>query len=69
MIEILIYIALFIICAALIMIATEILYSLFAAIIPIMALLMVVVGCVVGFSVAIKNAFTVYKRIYFKKGK
>ena len=64
-----IYIALFIIISGLIMVGTNILYDLAAAIIPIAAVIMIVVGIVVGFVVAIKNTFSVYKKVYVKKGK
>jgi hypothetical protein len=67
--EVIFYIALFIIISGLIMVGTNILYDLAAAIIPIAAVVMVIVGIVVGFVVAIKNTFTVYKKVYVKKGK
>lgn len=67
--EIIFYIALFIIISGLIMVGTNILYDLAAAIIPIAAVAMVIVGIVVGFVVAIKNTFSVYKKVYVKKGK
>ena len=67
--EVIFYIALFIIISGLIMVGTNILYDLAAAIIPIAAVVMVVVGIIVGFVVAIKNTFTVYKKVYVKKGK
>jgi len=67
--EVIFYIALFIIISGLIMVGTNILYDLAAAIIPIAAIVMVVVGIIVGFVVAIKNTFSVYKKVYVKKGK
>lgn len=53
--EVIIYIALFIIISGLIMVGTNILYDLAAAVIPIAAVIMVVVGIIVGFVVAIKT--------------
>lgn len=67
--EVIFYIALFIIISGLIMVGTNILYDLAAAIIPVAAVVMVVVGILVGFVVAIKNTFSVYKKVYVKKGK
>ncbi len=67
--EVIIYIALFIIISGLIMVGTNILYDLAAAVIPMAAVIMVVVGIIVGFVVAIKNTFSVYKKVYVKKGK
>lgn len=67
--EVIIYIALFIIISGLIMVGTNILYDLAAAVIPIAAVIMVIVGIIVGFVVAIKNTFSVYKKVYVKKGK
>lgn len=67
--EVIIYIVLFIIISGLIMVGTNILYDLAAAVIPIAAVIMVVVGIIVGFVVAIKNTFSVYKKVYVKKGK
>lgn len=69
MIEFLIYVAIFIIVSGLIMVGTNILYDIAAAIIPLIAIIMIVVGVMVGFVVAIKNTFSVYKKIYKKKGK
>lgn len=67
--EVILYIALFIIISGLVMVGTNILYDLAAAIIPIAAVIIVIVGIVVGFVVAIKNTFSVYKNVYVKKGK
>lgn len=67
--EVIFYIALFIIISGLIMVGTNILYDLAAAIIPIAAVVMVVVGIIVGFVVAIRNTFSVYKKVYVKRGK
>lgn len=67
--ELIFYIIVFIVVSGLIMVGTNILYDLAAAIIPIAAVVMVIVGIVVGFVVAIKNTFSVYKNVYVKKGK
>lgn len=67
--EIIIYIILFIVISGLIMVATNILYDLAAAIIPIVAILMVCVGIIVGLVAAIRNTVGIYKQVYFKKGK
>lgn len=67
--EVIIYIVLFIIISGIIMVGTNILYDLAAAIIPIVAVLMIIVGIIVGFVVAIKNTFSVYKKVYTRKGK
>ena len=47
----------------------NILYDLAAAIIPIAAVVIITIGIMVGFIVAIKNTFSVYKKVYGKKGK
>ena len=67
--EIIFYIIVFIIVSGLIMVGTNILYDLAAAIIPIAAVVMIIIGVIVGFVVAIKNTFSVYKKVYTKKGK
>lgn len=67
--EFIFYIAIFIIISGLIMVGTNILYDLAAAIIPIAAVVMIIIGIIVGFIVAIKNTFSVYKKVYTKKGK
>ena len=67
--ELAITLVLFVIISGLIMVGTNILYDLAAAIIPIAAVVMVVVGIFVGFFVAIKNTFSVYAKVYSKKGK
>lgn len=67
--EVVFYIAIFIIISGLIMVGTNILYDLAAAIIPIAAVVMVIIGIIVGFVVAIRNTFSVYKKVYTKKGK
>lgn len=67
--ELIFYIIVFIVVSGLIMVGTNILYDLAVAIIPIAAVVMVIVGIVVGFVVAIKNTFSVYKNVYVKKGK
>ena len=67
--EIVFYIIIFIVISGLIMVGTNILYDFAAAIIPITAVVIIAVGIVVGFIVAIKNTFSVYKEVYVKKGK
>lgn len=67
--ELIFYIIVFIVVSGLIMVGTNILYDLAAAIIPIVAVVMIIVGIIVGFVVAIKNTFSVYKKVYTKKGK
>lgn len=67
--ELIFYIIVFIVVSGLIMVGTNILYDLAAAIIPIAAVVMIIIGVVVGFVVAIKNTFSVYKKVYTKKGK
>lgn len=67
--ELIFYIIVFIVVSGLIMVGTNILYDLAAAIIPIAAVVMIIVGVIVGFVVAIKNTFSVYKKVYTKKGK
>lgn len=61
-------IVLFFVISLLIMIGTNILYDLSVAIVPIAAVILVFAGILVGFIVAIKNTFSVYKKVY-KKGK
>lgn len=60
-------IIIFIVISGLIMVGTNILYDLASAIIPITAVVIIAVGIVVGFIVAIKNTFSVYKEVYVKK--
>ena len=67
--ELIIYIVLFIVISGLIMIVTNIIYDLSSAILPLITILIISAGIAVGFGVAIKNTFKVYKDIYFKKGK
>lgn len=69
MIEVILEIIFFIVIYGLIMVGTNILYDLAAAIIPIVAAAMIVIGSIVGFVVAVKNTFSVYKKVYMKKGK
>lgn len=69
MVELVIGIVLFIIVAGLVMIGTNILYYLAETVIPIIAVIMIVFGITMGFVVAIKNTFTVYKRVFIKRGK
>lgn len=59
----------FIIIAGLVMVATHVLYDLAAAVIPVVALIMVILGIVVGFVVAVRNISVEYKKVYLKKGK
>ena len=51
------------------MIMTNILYDLSSAIIPIITIIMIGIGIMVGFIVALKNTIGVYIQIFFKKGK
>lgn len=67
--EVIIYIILFIVISGLIMVGTNILYDLAAAVIPIITVFMIGVGIIVGFGSAIKNTVTVYSQVYFKRGK
>ena len=67
--EVIIYIILLIVISGLIMVGTNILYDLAAAVIPIITVLMIGVGIIVGFGSAIKNTVTVYSQVYFKRGK
>lgn len=64
--EFLIFIVLFIAISGLIMVGINILYDLAAAVIPIVAVAMIIIGILVGFVVAIRNTFSVYKRVYTK---
>lgn len=65
----LIGIVIFIIIYGFIMVGTNILYDLAVAIIPIAAVMMIIIGSIVGFAVAVRNTVSVYKRVYTKKGK
>lgn len=67
--EIILYIIIFIVISGLIMVGTNILYDIATAIVPITAIVIIAVGILVGFIVAIKNTFSVYKEVYVKKGK
>lgn len=67
--EVIIYIVLFIVISGLIMVGTNVIYDLAAAIIPIVAVVMIIIGVIVGFVVAIRNTFSVYKKVYSRKGK
>lgn len=69
MLEILFYIVLIIIIAGLIMVGTNILYDLAAAVLPFAAVLLIVVGLVVGLVEAVRNTFSAYKDVYGKGGK
>lgn len=68
MFEILFYIVLIIIIAGLIMVGTNILYDLAAAVLPFAAVLLIVVGLVVGLVEAVRNTFSAYKDVYGKGG-
>lgn len=59
-----VYIVLFIIIAGLIMIGTNILYDLASALIPILAIVLIAAGIVVGFVIAVKNTISVYRDVY-----
>lgn len=67
MIELALTLLLVVVVAGLIMVGTNILYDLAAAVIPFAAVFMVVLGILVGFFVAVKNTFSVYKTVYSKK--
>ena len=67
--EVILYIVIFIIVSGLIMVGTNILYDLAAAIIPIAAVVMIIIRVIDGFGVEIKNTFSVYKKVYTKKGR
>lgn len=69
MFGILFYIVLIIIIAGLIMVGTNILYDLAAAVLPFAAVLLIVVGLVVGLVEAVRNTFSAYKDVYGKGGK
>lgn len=69
MLEILFYIVLFIVIAGLIMVGTNILYDLAAAVLPFAAILLVAVGIVVGLVEAVRNTFSAYRDVYRKGGK
>lgn len=69
MFEILFYIVLIIIIAGLIMVGANILYDLAAAVLPFAAVLLIVVGLVVGLVEAVRNTFSAYKDVYGKGGK
>lgn len=69
MTEIILYILIFIVVSGLIMVGSNFLYDLASAVLPIAAIVMVIVGIAVGFVVAVRNTFSVYKTVYTKKGK
>lgn len=69
MLEIIFYIVLIIVIAGLIMIGTNILYDLAAAVLPFAAILLVAVGVVVGLVEAVRNTFSAYKDVYGKGGR
>ena len=62
--EYIIAVALLILAALVIMVLTNVLYDLFSATLPVAGLLVMAVGIVVGFVVAIKNTFTTYVDVY-----
>ncbi len=67
--ELIFYIIVFIVVSGLIMVGTKFIYDLSAAIITVVAVLMIIIGIVFGFVVAIRNTFSVYKKVYMKRGK
>ena len=69
MIETILLILVFIVVAGLIMVGTHVLYDLASAVIPLAAIVMVAVGVLVSFFVAVRNTFSVYRTVYGKKGK
>ena len=69
MIETIIMIVLFVVVAGLIMVGTHVLYDLASAVISLAAVLMVAVGILVGFFVAVRNTFSVYKAVYGRRKK
>ena len=69
MLEAVFYIVIFVIIAGLIMVGTNILYDIAAALIPILAVVIIGIGIIVGFAVAVKNTFSVYFNVFLKKGK
>lgn len=69
MIEAVLMILLFVVVGGFIMVGTNILYDLASAVVPLAAILMVSVGILVGFFVAVRNTFVVYRTVYGKKGK
>lgn len=62
-------ILLLILIAGLIMVGTDLLYTVAGIIVPFLAVFMVAVGILTGFFVAVKNTFTVYRDIYFRRGR
>lgn len=62
-------IAILIIIAGLIMVGTDLLFTVAGIIVPFLAVFMVAVGILTGFFVAVKNTFTVYRDIYFRRGR
>lgn len=69
LIGVLLAVALAIVAAVFFMCGTEILYSVSAAVIPLLALLMVAAGCMVGLFTAVKNTLSVYWKIFFQRGR
>lgn len=47
----------------------SVLYDLATALLPIFTVLMIFVGVLVGLFAAVKNTFSVYHKIYLKRGK
>ena len=66
--EVVILIVVLVILAGLIMVATDIIYRLAVYLVPLMAVVLIAVGIVVGLVVAVRNTFSVYRKIYSRKG-
>lgn len=62
-------ILLLVVIAGLIMVGTDLLFTAAGIIVPFLAALMVAVGILTGFFVAVRNTFTVYRDIYFRRGR
>lgn len=60
---------LFILGGIFLLIGVNLLYDIAAAIIPVVAVLLITIGILVGLVVAVKNTCRVYRRVYGKKGK
>lgn len=66
--EVILYIILLVVIAGLTMVATNILYDIFAVVIPIIAVAVIAVGVVFGFGVAVKNTVGAYRAVYGQRG-
>ena len=66
--SVILIIVLLILIALFFMIGAHVLFELMAAFVPFLAILMGVVGIVVGLFHALKNTFRVYGRVFFKRG-